>query len=667
MKKIYFSLLLTLSGFLGLAQLSLPLDFESTTTTYNFTNFDGGAVTVVDNPQKVGINTSNKVGRMVKGPGGQPWGGSWIQLSGPINFSTLKFLRMKVFSSAPGRKVLLKVENESNPAQAFEKEAVTTVSGGWEDLSLDFSAIVTANSYHKVVLIFELGTTGDGSANFTFLFDDIRQEAAPAGTKTPPKLPITFESNTVDNSFINFDGCATAVIANPHKTGINTSDSVARMVKNAGAVWAGSKIQLGEVLNFNTNKIVRMKVYAPRVGAKILFKVEGALPTFEKEVLTTKANEWEDLSFDYSGVNTTLAYNQLVFILDLGTMGDGSANFTILFDDIRLEAASGGNLTQMTLPVTFDDPAVNYGLIGFGGAEGSSIVQDPTNPTNKVARVIKGGNAETWAGTTIGTPTGFASKIPFTASNSKMSVRIMSPAAGLTIRLKAEDVADGTKAVETDAVTTKANEWETLVFDFSKQVNGTPALNLNTNYAKLSIFFDFGTGGNGKVFRWDDVEMFAGQSLVLPLNFESSAITYNITNFDGGDVTVIDNPNKSGINTSNRVGRMIKNNGQPWGGSFITLDAPINFTGASTMKIKVHSPRAGAKLLLKVENLTDGGINFERELSISKANEWEELTFDYSAIDRSKSYQKVVLIFDLGTRGDGSANYTFYFDDIIVQ
>jgi hypothetical protein len=72
--------------------------------------------------------------------------------------------------------VLLKVENLTNGGISFEKEVTTTVANGWEDLTFDFSAINTANSYQKVVLIFELGTVGDGSPNFTFLFDDIRQQ-----------------------------------------------------------------------------------------------------------------------------------------------------------------------------------------------------------------------------------------------------------------------------------------------------------------------------------------------------------------------------------------------------------------------------------------------------------------------------------------------------------
>jgi hypothetical protein len=79
-----------------------------------------------------------------------------------------------------------------------------------------------------------------------------------------------------------------------------------------------------------------MKVYSPRVGAKVLLKVEGPGAAFEKEVTTTTANAWELLTFDYSMINTGLSYQSVVLIFDLGTMGDGSANFTWYFDDITL-------------------------------------------------------------------------------------------------------------------------------------------------------------------------------------------------------------------------------------------------------------------------------------------------------------------------------------------
>jgi hypothetical protein len=248
-----------------------------------------------------------------------------------------------------------------------------------------------------------------------------------------------------------------------------------------------------------------------------------------------------------------------------------------------------------------------------------------------------------------------------------MSVKVYSPAAGLKIKLKIEDNTDPNKSVETDVLTTVANAWETLVFDFSTQSTGTAALNTSYTYDKASIFFDFGNAGTGKVFYWDDVEFGAPAnttSLVLPLTFESSTLNYAFTNFDGGAVTIVNNPASGSINTSAKVAKMVKGAGQSWGGSYITLDSRIDFSTNKTFKVKVYSPRVGAKLLLKVENLTDGNIAFDKEVASTKANEWEEITFDYSTISTTNAYQKIVLIFDLGTVGDGSANFTFYFDDI---
>jgi hypothetical protein len=484
----------------------------------------------------------------------------------------------------------------------------------------------------------------------------------------PVLLPLTFESATTQYSFTNFGGGDVTVVNNPFKTGINTTNKVGKMVKNAPEVWAGSFITLGAPIDFSANKIFRMKVYSPRVGAKVLLKVENATDggiNFEKEVSTTVANAWEDLAFDYRTINTANSYQKVVLIFDLGTAGNGSANFTFYFDDIRLTNTLPSS--QIDLPVTFDAAGINYTVTDFGGNNTVDGV-DPGNNANKIKVNTKPNGAETWAGTTIGTPTGFATRIPFAANATKMSIRVYSPAAGIPVRLKVEDQADNTKSVETQVNTTVANAWETLVFDFANHVSGTAALNLAFTYNKASVFFDFGTGGSGKVFRWDDVQMVApsASGITIPLDFESSS-PYTITDFDGGNLTIINNPQSGGINTSAKVARMVKNAGQPWGGSFITLDQVIDFSVKKTFKMKVYSPRVGAKVLLKVENLTNGALNFEKEVSTTVANGWEELTFDYSAINTANTYQKVVIIFDLGTVGDGSANFTFLLDDIRLQ
>jgi hypothetical protein len=484
----------------------------------------------------------------------------------------------------------------------------------------------------------------------------------------PVLLPIDFESATVNYAWNDFGGGAVTVINNPKSTGIDVSAKVAKMVKSASQVYGGSSIHLGGNINFSTNKYLHMKVYSPRVGAKVLLKAEDAAngaTFYQKEVATTMANAWEDMTFDFTGVSTSLALNTITLIFDNGTMGDGSANFTFYMDDIRLDNVPAAS-ALLSLPVTFDVAGVNYAVTDFGSNITIDAV-DPTNAANKVKKTTKPNGAQTWAGTTLGTTASFASKVPFTASATQMSVRVYSPAAGIHVRLKVEDHADGTKSVETEAITTVANTWETLVFDFSSAASGTPVLNLAYNYDKCSIFFDFNTAGNGKVFYWDDVTFLPPVAgLVLPLTFEQ-AISYPFTDFNGGGVTIINNPQSSGINTSAKVGKMVKSAGATYGGSFITLDNPINFSTKKTFTVKVFSPRVGAKLLLKVENLTNGGISYQQEVATTTANAWELLTFNFSGIDATLSYQKVVLIFDNGTVGDGSANYTFYFDDITLN
>jgi hypothetical protein len=155
--------------------------------------------------------------------------------------------------------------------------------------------------------------------------------------------------------------------------------------------------------------------------------------------------------------------------------------------------------------------------------------------------------------------------------------------------------------------------------------------------------------------------------VALPLDFQSTTLTYAFTDFNGGGATVVNNPSATGINTSSKVGKMVKSAGEVWGGSWIAMASPMSFATTKTFKMKVWSPKVGAKVLLKVENMTDGAISYEKEVATTTANAWELLTFDFSAIDATKSYQKVVLIFELGTMGDGTANFTYYFDDITLN
>ncbi|MFO1393147.1 MAG: hypothetical protein U1F09_05200 [Steroidobacteraceae bacterium] len=163
--------------------------------------------------------------------------------------------------------------------------------------------------------------------------------------------------------------------------------------------------------------------------------------------------------------------------------------------------------------ITFDSPTVTYTLTGFAGAEDSSVQPDPTDPANNVARVKRSATALEYAGTVVSTGVNLtAGTIPFTATDTKMTVRVYSPAAGITVRLKVEDAADPSpdpkvSGVETDATTTVANGWETLTFDFGNPAAGSlkPAV---WSYNRVIIFFNFGKTGaqaGAQTYYFDDV------------------------------------------------------------------------------------------------------------------------------------------------------------------
>lgn len=371
--------------------------------------------------------------------------------------------------------------------------AVPTVTATTTD-SAAVLEILAAEQIPGTTLINVLGSDGFTRASYSVVFK------LPITDFPPLSLPIDFEEGPYN--FVDFDGGIATVIPNPQSSGINTSATVAKLVKGAGAPWAGSKLILEEPLDFTTENSFSMKVFSPRADMPILLKLEttnGAEP--DNIVNTTIANEWETLVWNYPDV-VSGRYEQLVFMFDIGTVGDGSENFTFLFDDV-IQFNDTGALTKIDLPVTFEDSTVSYELTDFEGAE-SIITEDPVDTSNKVAAVTRPAGSGGYAGTTVGSELGFASRIPFSENETRLSIDVYSPTVGTVIRVKVESHLDNTLTAETDMTTTVANEWETLVFDLSNVVPNTNPFNLNTTFDKASIFFNVGVNGNGETYYWDN-------------------------------------------------------------------------------------------------------------------------------------------------------------------
>ncbi len=325
-----------------------------------------------------------------------------------------------------------------------------------------------------------------------------------------------FDANQ-NEEFLGWPNMPT-IVANPDMSGVNTSANVAEFVRSEEQ-WAHAYADLEGFINFETGTIFQLKVYSP-IACEVLFKLEGSGGA-NTEVMgnVTTPNVWEQLEYDFSGTQSGI-YNKIVIFFDFATTNDN----TFYFDDI-IGPEYGGSVPgdPVTLPVTFDDPEVNYGLTDFGG-NASEIIVDPNNAENNIVQTIKTESAELWAGTTVGGSVGFPTPIPFAEGSTTMSVAVWSPTAGTPMRLKVEDSGDPTISVETEAISTIANDWEILVFDFSNEAPGTATINFAYNYNKASIFFNFGTTGaqaGEQTYYWDDMEFGGDPSSIEENNIET--------------------------------------------------------------------------------------------------------------------------------------------------
>lgn len=322
--------------------LLLPVDFESPTKNYSFYNFggaDGVVDPVIDNPDPTGVNTSDRVAAYTKPVGSEVWAGTTINLDENIDFSSQKYISVDVWSPQAGIPVIFKVENINDGGIFVESTVNTTVSNQWETLVFDMSAADLSMEYGKIVLFFNFGTPGNGE---TYYFDNIQQT-----TLDPIKLPLNFESENTTYNWGGFGGASGAVIDNPDMSGINTSSKVTALTKSNGSeVWAGISLNLEEPVEYSNGTTVKMKVWSPRAGTPILFKMEksdsppdnNGNPSVIVEVFqnTTVAGGWEELSFDltsFDAFDTAIDYDRVIVFYDFGNAGQGEDFY---FDDIRI-------------------------------------------------------------------------------------------------------------------------------------------------------------------------------------------------------------------------------------------------------------------------------------------------------------------------------------------
>lgn len=169
------------------------------------------------------------------------------------------------------------------------------------------------------------------------------ETVVPVGIYVPFILPVDFENLYFFGTFGSGQGFET--VDNPDKSGINTSEMVGKFIRGTEA-WSGTYSPLAEPIDFSKGKVITMMVYNPdpaNIGKKINMELEWPVGGDKAQpygailkIPVTKANEWEKITFDFSGIATipdNTQFKQLVFRFNDAEDGAGDV---IYFDNITL-------------------------------------------------------------------------------------------------------------------------------------------------------------------------------------------------------------------------------------------------------------------------------------------------------------------------------------------
>ena len=667
--------------------ITLPITFDEINVNYalGVSTFTGAAFEIVDNPDLSGTNDmSSNVGKITNS--GAEYEGIYFDLGTPIDLSTDQTIKANFWSEEP-IDILMKLELGTGS----DTEVTASHGGtGWETISFNFAS---TESYSRITLFVD----GPGTTSGDFFIDDVEQaETVTTSTgcaDTPvaaASVPVDFEGCETFLSSENFgDGITSGLAQNPDKTGINTSDFVLQVDKPTGSsFFAGIQNTFENNFDLTTTDVFKLKVYSTK--ANVVFRFELALnpqtdpvtgnpaPVF---VTIPNANEWTEVEVNFTGLpGGPTAYNQLVIKPDNDEVDSPiTEDGTYYIDDITLGTSSGGgggggaSLDDCGGDLVNDFETDTDAIFdNFGGGVGT-IIDNPDTSVNtsaKVGQYVKNAG-EVFGGVTIEVDPDidFDSGVFSIDVYSEAVRQLLFKLEGLNIEV---------------VVPTSGTGWETLTYDFSA-VGGNVG-----SVTAITLIMDNGTQGDGSAdwtIQFDNIRLCSNNAggggggggptalSSLPADFESGEEFGGVFEPASVDGSITANPVSGGINTSANVYTFNKPAGTEfYGGMENVFAAPLDLTTTRTFRVKVYSTKPNIIVQFELQSRpNDGSVpNYSIQQTVTNANEWVELTFDFGAIVpgsfNPSIYNAIVIIpdFDPGNNPTATSE-TYYIDDLILE
>jgi hypothetical protein len=503
--------------------------------------------------------------------------------------------------------------------------------------------------------------------------------------------PINFEAGGQGAGwtwtvFENGTNPAVEIVDNPGKTGINTSDKVAKFTAlAAGQPWAGAEsakggADLGNYVISSTNSIIKVMVWKSVISpVGVKFATTTGWAQAEIKVSNTKVNEWEELTFDFSNNQNPPpadgVLNQFIIFPDFGT-GARTADNVVYFDNVTFSAKGGGENpptgpTESPVPPA-REPADVLSVFSDAYTNVAGTDFNPNWSQSTVVTTVKAGGNDVLKYASFNYQgTQFAS--PLNVSGMEKIHLNMWTGDATTVNFFL--ISPGPKETPYSLQVTP-NQWG----GYDIPLTHFTAVNL----AEV-IQFKFDGGNGSQTIYLDNIYFYKGSgggeppvtaTPANPVTFEAggAGANWTWTTFENGTnpaVEIIDNPDKSGLNVSAKVAKFTAlTAGQPWAGAESKKDGsdlgtfvigPTNSTVKVMVWKSVISP-VGVKFAT-----SNGWAQQELKVSNTKVNQWEELTFDFSTYQNPPPAEGVLnqfIIFpDFGT-GARSADNVVYFDNI---
>ena len=306
--------------------------------------YGDGDIKSINNSKLDAINSSSKIGEYTDPFGaGTEYAGLGYEVAQPFDLKVYNQLTMLLWMPE-ATEILFKLEGGKTPP--IEIKQIFTEVNKWQKIVVDFSKFPTAD-HNKLILFFEPGKAIPATKKY--LIDQIRwRRAGYNGCVSDYETAASsidnfkyFANGTLEKNGIKFE-----VVANPKKSGINTSAKVGKFVKAADAeVFAGMYADLDASVDFKGKKTISAKVLLDHVG-NLGLKLEGSTtgkPPVEFKKANTKANEWETITIDFSAADDAGEYQRFVVFVDFLEPATGK-DVTSYFDDIVFGAGNCGTV-----------------------------------------------------------------------------------------------------------------------------------------------------------------------------------------------------------------------------------------------------------------------------------------------------------------------------------